>query len=121
MVDGFNSLRHHTVIGSNYNNCNVSNFSPSSPHGCKCFMARCIKESNGFVIIKFYIICTNMLRYSSGLSCNNIGFPYVIQQRSFSVINMSHNGYNWGTSHQILFFIFFFFYCLQYLHAYKFQ
>ena len=51
MVYCFSSLRHNTIISSNYNNNNISNHCTTCTHCSKCFMTWCIKESN---LLTFY-------------------------------------------------------------------
>ena len=44
MLDGFDGLRHHTVVSRNHKNYDVRCLSTASTHHGKCFVARCIEE-----------------------------------------------------------------------------
>ena len=46
MSNSFQSLRHNTIICSNYKNYNICYLSTTGTHHCKCFMSWSIKESN---------------------------------------------------------------------------
>ena len=56
-------------------------------------MSRRIEENDIFVL-KVYFICADVLCNTAGFSFGNLCFPYSIQQGSFPVVNMSHDGYN---------------------------
>ena len=60
MVNSLNSLRHHTIICSHYQNGNISNLRTASAHRRKCLMTWCIQECN-LLPVGFYLICANML------------------------------------------------------------
>ena len=101
MVDSLNGLRHNSIIGSDNDNSDISYFSTTGTHSSKCLMTRSIKESNMSSVFKFDIVSTDMLCYTSSLSCNNIGVADMVEQRGLTMVNMSHNSYDRRTAFQI--------------------
>ena len=70
MVDRFDRLRHHTVIGCDDDDSDIRNTCTSGAHGRECFMARRIQESDQLVI-DFYLIGTDMLSDTAEFTFND--------------------------------------------------
>ena len=53
-------------------------------------------------VLEFHTVCTDVLGDTAGLSCNNIRFAYIVEQRGLTVVNVTHYGnYRW-TWYEIL-------------------
>ena len=120
MVDSFFCLRHHVVIGSYDNDYHVSYLRTTCTHSRKCFVSRSIQERNATSILQFHVICTNVLCDTSGLTRNYICFTDIVQQRSLTVVYVTHHGNNRCTRLQIFFRISLFLYSLCYFRTYIF-
>ena len=120
MVDRLYCLRHHVVIGSHYDNGYVGNLGTTRTHGCKRFVSRGIEECYVLPVFQSYVVSADMLGYASRLSGYHIGFPYIVEQRRFTVVDMAHYGYDRGARNKVFFLVFLFVYVLQYFRAYVF-
>ena len=114
MTDCFAGLRHYGIIRSNYNYCYICDLGAPGTHGSKCFVTRSIKKRNFFSIWQLHLVGTNMLCNATCFSCYHICISNIIQQRSFSMINMTHNGNNRRTWLQFIFTILIFFYLFHF-------
>ena len=90
MVNSFERLRHNTVICSNYQNSNICYLCSTRTHSCKSFVTGSIKENNLFALI-INLISTDMLRNTASFSCCNISLANSVKQRSFTMVNVTHN------------------------------
>ncbi len=108
MVDRLDRLRHHTVICCNYKNRNICRICSSHTHCSKRLMSRCIQECDLFSVDLYYR-STDVLCDSTCLAVCHTGITDRIQQRSLSMVNVSHNTYNRRTFYHssFIFFIFF--------------
>ncbi len=102
MVYCFNRLRHDTVVCGNYQNGYVCDRSATRTHRSKCFVSRSIKESDFFVLY-VYRICTDMLCYAACFSACYRCLSDSVEERSFAVVNVTHNGNYRRTLYEILF------------------
>jgi len=96
MVNGFFSLRFHSFISSNNNDSYISYICPTCSHCRECFMSWSINEGN-FIFINLNLISSNMLSDTTCFTCHYISIAYIIQNRSFTMVYMTHNGHNWRT------------------------
>ena len=101
VVDSLDSLRHHAVIGCNDNNSHIGNLCTTSTHSGKCLVTRGVKEGN-LLTIQLNRVSTDVLSDTSSLACDNIGLTDIVEQRSLTVIDMTHNCYNRWAWEQIL-------------------
>ena len=73
VANGFLGLRHDIVIGSDYDNSNIGNLSPTGTHRGKGFVSRGIQEGNTlFTSLKSYRVGTYVLGDTPTLSGNHI-------------------------------------------------
>ena len=96
MTDCLHCLRHNTIIRRNHKYSNICGICASHTHGGKCFMTGSIKECD-FLIIDLYNICTNMLSNTTCFSSCYIRVSDCIQQRSLTMVNMTHDTYYRGS------------------------
>ena len=105
MVNGFNSLRHYTIIGSYYKNCDICRFSTTKTHSRKRFMTWSIKECN-FIVVITNLVCTDMLSDTTCFACCYISLTNYVQQGCFTMVNVTHDSNNWRTRFQCFWCIF---------------
>ena len=93
MINGFNGLRHHAVIGGHHQNDDVGDFGAARPHGRERLMTRRVQKGD---LSPFGgdMVGADMLGNAAGFQIGNSGFADNIQQGGFAVIHMSHNGYH---------------------------
>ena len=92
MVDGLYGLWHYGIVGSNYDDGQVGNLCTTGTHRSKCLVTRSVKEGNSSAAWKHHVVCTNMLRDTTGLTGNHIGLSYIVKQRGLTVVNVTHYG-----------------------------
>ncbi len=90
VVNGFNGLWHDTVVCGNNQNGNISCQCTSGTHFGKGGMARGIQEGNALTVY-VYTVCTNGLRNTTGFSGGNGCVTDGVQNRSFTMVNVTHN------------------------------
>ncbi|MNG95139.1 hypothetical protein D3C79_541650 [compost metagenome] len=56
-------------------------------------MAWGIQEGD-HAVVGFYVVSTDMLGNTTGLACCHLGGADVVQQRSFTVVNVAHDGHD---------------------------
>ena len=108
MVDGFDGLRHHIIVGRHNNNGDVGNLRTAGTHGGKCFVARGIEEGDFAAIFEFNIVGPDMLGNTARFAGNYIGFTDVVEQRCFTVVDMAHHRHDRRAREQVFGAVFFF-------------
>ena len=108
MADGFYRLRHDTVICRNYQNCDICSICTTHTHSSKCFMTRRVQKCN-LLSVDFYNRCTDVLCNTTSLTIRYMCLADSIQQRSFTMVNVSHYTYNRRSGNQCVFILFFLF------------
>ena len=106
MSDGLFGGRHHRVISRNNDDGNIGNLSTTGTHGRKSLMAWCIEECNLTTILQFHVVGTDVLGDTTSLTSNHVCVTDMVEQRSLTMINMSHHRYNRGASHEIVLIVF---------------
>ena len=108
MVDSLDSLRHHIVVGSHNNDSHIGHLRTTGTHSGKRLVTRCIQERNLLAACESNVISTNMLGYTTRFTSNDIGITNIVEQRSFTMVNVSHDSNNRRTADQIFRFVFLF-------------
>ena len=114
MTDRFSRLRHYGVVCSNYDHSNVRHLGASCAHRSKCFVTGRIEERDLLIIWQRYLISTDVLRNAPSFTRYDISTAYIIKQRSFSVINVTHDGHYGRARLKFLVHIFIFIYLLHF-------
>ena len=78
MVNSFQCLRHHAVIGGYNEHCDIGNLRTTSAHGGKGFVSRCIQECN-FLSVEVHLISPDVLGNTAGFTIHDITLPDSIQ------------------------------------------
>ena len=102
MRNGLLRLRHDVVVGSHNDNGNIRHLSTTSTHGSKGLVTRRVEERNVASVLERHIVSANVLRNTTGLTGNNISLTNVVQQRSLTMVDVTHDGHNRSTWHEIL-------------------
>ncbi len=109
-MNGLQGLRFDAVIRRHHQHHHVRDLCAPRSHGGKGFVAGGIQKGDGR-IVDFDLIGADVLGDASGFVFGDPGFADRVQQRGFSVIDMSHDGDNGRAGHvvfrQILFRFFF--------------
>ena len=63
-------------------------------------MSRSVYKSYTFIAY-FNGICAYVLRYTASFSCGNFGLSDIIEKGSFTVVNVTHNGYDRCTGNEL--------------------
>ena len=92
VVDRLDRLRHHGIIGGYHQNYDVGGLGPSGAHRRKRLVPRGIQECDPSLLAGINFVCTHMLRNTPGFTLGYLGFSYMVQQRGFSVIDVTHDG-----------------------------
>ena len=101
MVDGLNGLRHDAVVCGNDQDGNIGDVCTSCTHGSERFVSRRIQECDVLALIS-YLVCTDMLCDAASLACGNVCIPDAVQDRSLTMVNVTHNYNNWAALFGIL-------------------
>ncbi len=98
VVNGFDGLRHHAVVGGDDQHDNVRGFGAARTHAGEGFVAGRIEEHDltpvgGRVFIENRnFVGTDVLGDSAGFATGNVGGADGIEQRGFAVIDVAHDG-----------------------------
>ena len=120
MIDRFFRLWHYVVIGCHNNDRDIRNFRTTGTHSCKRLMPRSIQECNTTSVFQLYVVSTDVLCNTSGLTGNYIRLTDVVEQRSLTVVDVSHHCYDRSTRLQVFRSIFFLYDSLRYFRTYIF-
>ena len=97
VIDGFKSLRHHAIVGSDYEHNDVGCFRAARTHASKRFVAGRIQEHNlapeGRRALVLYgnLVRADVLRDSAGFAFCDAGGTDRVEQRRLTVIDVTHN------------------------------
>ena len=100
MFDGFDGLRHYTVVGGNDENYHVGRFCAASAHHRERFVSRRIEKYDaplfGFIvwILHENAVCADVLRDSARFAFRDVIRTDRVEQRCFTVVNVSHHGHD---------------------------
>ena len=100
VLNCFNCLRLNFIIRGDHKYNDISDICSSGTHRGKSLVSWCIEECNP-VSTCLQMICANVLGNAASFTSRDTGFPDFIEQRSFPVINMSHDCHNRCANFQI--------------------
>ena len=100
MIDGFERLRHYAVVGGHHQNHDIGDFGAAGAHAGERFMAGRIDEHD-LAAVLFDVISADVLRDAAGFAVGDIGRTDRVQQRSFAVIDVAHDGDHGSAPHAI--------------------
>ena len=103
VVDGLLGLRHHAVVGSDDDNSNIGHLGTTGTHGSKCLVSRSIEEGDSTAVVQLHRVGTDVLGDTTGLTGNDVGIADIVEQLGLTVINVTHDGDDRWTGHQLIF------------------
>ncbi len=98
VIDGFERLRHHAVVGGNHDDDDVRDLGAAGTHAGKGFVARRIEEddlaarSRRAFLREAYLVGADVLRDAAGFACRHVGLADRVEQRGLAVIDVAHDG-----------------------------
>ena len=99
VVDSFNRLRHNTIISRHHQDSDIRHRGTTGPHRSKGRVSRSIQESN--LLATFLdLVSTDVLSNTTCFTCSYARVTQGIQEGCFTMVNVSHDGYNWRTLYQ---------------------
>ena len=93
VMNSFDGLRHHAVIGGHHENNDIGDFRAARTHRGKRFVARRIEEGD-HAARRFHVVSADVLGNPAGLTTRHTGAANIVQQRRFTVIDVTHHGYH---------------------------
>ena len=94
MVQSLDRLRHDAVVGSDDDDNDVGHLGTTGAHSGKCLVARGIQEGDAATVGQLHVIGTDVLGDTTSLTGNHVGVADVVQQRSLTVVDVSHDSHN---------------------------
>ena len=91
VVDGFERLRHHAVVGRHHQHHDIGDLRAAGAHAGERFVTRRVDEHDLLAVL-LDVIRADVLRDAAGFVLRHVGQPDRIQQRSFAVIDVAHDG-----------------------------
>ena len=92
VIDGFDRLRLHAVIGRDHQNHDVGHLGAALPHGGEGLVARRVDEGDLMAERRHHLIGADMLGDAAGFLADDIGRADRVEQRGLAVIDMAHDG-----------------------------
>ena len=96
----FLGLWHDAIVSRHHQNHDVGCLGTTGTHCGKRFVARGIEESDHAARC-FHVVSADMLRNATGFTGSNLGTTDVIQQRSFTMVNVTHDSHDRCPRHQL--------------------
>ncbi len=93
VLDSLFGLRHHAIVGGNHQDHDVGSLGTTGTHGGKGSVTGGVQEGH-HAAIGFYVVGTNVLGNTTRLTGSHFGATNVVEQRGFTVVNVTHNGNN---------------------------
>ena len=101
MVDGLDCLWHDRIIGGYNDDRQVGELCTTGTHGCKGLVTRSVEEGNPASVGEYHVVCTDVLCDTSGLACDHIGLPDIVEERCLTVVDVSHHGDDRRSCHEV--------------------
>ena len=92
VVDGFDRLRHDGVVCGNDDDGYIRHLRSTRTHGGERRVTRSIQERDMLAVLQLDVVGTDMLGYSSSLTGYHVRVADVVEQRSLTVIDVTHDG-----------------------------
>ena len=118
MCDSLLGGRHDRVIGSDDDNRDIGNLSTTGTHSGKCLVTWGIKECNPTAVLKLHVISTDVLGNTTSLTSDNICLTDIVEERSLTMVNVTHHCNNRSTANEIILVILCLLNSLLYLSTY---
>jgi hypothetical protein len=91
VIDSFEGLRHHAVVGGHHQHDDVGDFGAAGAHAGERFVAGSIDEHN-LASIFFDVISADVLGDAASLAAGYVGLANRVKQRSLAMVDVPHDG-----------------------------
>ena len=97
VVNGFQGLGHHAVVGGHHDDDNIRHLGAAGSHAREGFVARGIEEddlaarSRRAFLAEAHFVSADVLRDAARLACRHVGFADGVEQRGLAVIHVAHD------------------------------
>ena len=100
VVDRFDRLRHHTVVGGDNDDGHVGDLRTAGTHGCEGLVARCVEEGQlaGRVVD---LVGPDVLGNSARFTCGDLGDANRVKKGGLSVVDVPHHGDDRRPAHHV--------------------
>ena len=90
VIDRLHRLRHDAVVGGDDKNRDIRRLRAPRAHGGKRFVSRRVEECD-ILSVAVHAVCADMLGDAACLACRHMRIADGVEQRGFTVIDMSHH------------------------------
>ena len=90
MVDRFDGLRHHAIVGGDDQDRDVGCTSATGPHRGERFVARRVDEGDGVPVV-LGLVRADVLGDATGFAGDHVGVADRVEQCGLSVVDMTHH------------------------------
>ena len=101
MVDGLDRLRHDAVVCGNDEHDDVGDLGTAGAHCCERLVTRRVDEGD-LLAVDVDDRCADVLGDAAGLARNDAGMANRVEQRGLAVIDMTHDGDDGRTGHEVV-------------------
>ncbi len=107
MVNGFEGLRHHAIVGGHHQHDDVGGFRTPGTHAGKGLVTGGIEEydlpavGGGLLVLNRDLVGTNVLGDPAGLAAGNVGGTNGVEQRGFAMVDVPHDRNHGRTRHPL--------------------
>ena len=91
VIDRFDGLRHHAVVGGDHQHHDVGQLGAARAHRGERRMARGIEEGDD-ALLGLHVVRADMLGDAAGFAGGHLGAADVVQQRGLAVVDVTHDG-----------------------------
>ena len=109
MVQRFDGLRHHAVVGCNHEDGKVGDLSTTRTHGGKRLVTRGVNEGDGAfdaLVLNVHLVGTDVLGDSTSFASHYVRLTDGVEQTSLTVVYVTHHGNHWWTRLKVFFVVF---------------
>ena len=99
MRNRFFGLRHHAVVGCDYQHHDVRHLRAARAHARERFVTRRIDEHDALAHVRF--VRADVLRDSARFAARYVCFANGVQQAGFAVIHVPHHGHHRRARHPL--------------------
>ncbi len=93
VLDSFDSLRHHAVVCRYHQNHDIRCLGAASTHRSKRGVTWGVQEGD-HPVVSFNVVSTDVLGNAARFARGYFRGTNVVQQRGFTVVNVTHDGHN---------------------------
>ena len=91
MVDGFDGLRHHAVVGRDHEDRDVGGVGTACAHGGERLVTRRVDEGDRVAVVHG-LVRTDVLGDAAGFARDDVRVADRVEQRGLAVVDVAHHG-----------------------------